>query len=110
MTVNPGELRHRISIIQRIKTTDADGYETVEERTVYTCWAKLTQVSGTELTKANADLSETKTRFLIRHTDKAIDRRMIVRYKGDDYEIVYLNGYGDTREYIEIWCERLTQE
>lgn len=110
MNINPGELKHRIQIIRRDCTADADGYDTIAETVVHTCFAKLTQVSGTELVQANADFARTKVRFLIRHTAKSIDRKMLVRYAGTDYEIVYLNRYGDTREYMEIWCERLTQE
>ena len=110
MNINPGELKHRIQIIHRDRTADADGYDTITETVVHTCSAKLTQISGTELVQANADFARTKVRFLIRHTAKSIDRKMLVRYAGTDYEIVYLNRYGDTREYMEIWCERLAQE
>lgn len=102
MNINPGELKHRIQIIRRDRTADADGYDTIAETVVHTCSAELVQ--------ANADFARTKVRFLIRHTAKSIDRKMLVRYAGTDYEIVYLNRYGDTREYMEIWCERLTQE
>lgn len=90
MNINPGELKHRIQIIRRDRTADADGYDTIAETVVHTCSAKLTQVSGTELVQANADFARTKVRFLIRHTAKPIDRKMLVRYAGTDYEIVYL--------------------
>lgn len=49
MNINPGELKHRIQIIRRDRTADADGYDTITETVVHTCSAKLTQVSGTEL-------------------------------------------------------------
>ena len=32
---------------------------------------------------------------------------MFVRYKGLDYEIIYLNTYGDSGEYMELWCKWL---
>ena len=110
MNINPGELKQRIAIIRRDRTADADGYGSVTETVVHACRAKYTQVSGSELAQANADFSRVKVRFLIRHTAKDIDRKMLVRYRDADYEIVYLNRYGDTREYMELWCERLTQE
>lgn len=56
MNINPGELKHRIQIIRRDRTADADGYDTITETVVHTCSAKLTQVSGTELVQANAVL------------------------------------------------------
>lgn len=109
MTVNPGELDKRIKIISTTATEDDDGYHTETETVERTCWAKLSRTSGTELAKNNADFSNVKCRFLIRYA-AGIDRKMIVRYSRSDYEIVYVNDYDDKHEYIELWCERMTQE
>lgn len=111
MYVNAGELNKRISIYRKPEL-DGDGYlpKGAEPVLVHTCWAKFSQASGTELAKQNADMSEVKARFLIRWTRREIDRKMIVRYKGLDYEIVYLNTYGDSREYMEIWCKWLNNK
>lgn len=107
--INAGELNKKISIYSRGETEDADGYETDPTETlVHTCWAKFSRTSGTETFKANADFSETKVRFLIRYTKKPIDRKMFVRYAGTDYEITFINDYGDAHKYIELWCERST--
>lgn len=108
MNVNPGELKKKISIIEKVKTIDPDGYDTVTESVAHSCWAKFTRTSGTETVKANADFADIKARFLIRYTKAAIDRKMIVRYGGTDYEIVYINDYEDAHEYTEIWCNLLT--
>lgn len=108
MNINVGELDKKISIIKKIKTTDPDGYDTITESIVRSCWAKFSRTSGAEVTKANADFAEVKARFLIRYTKAAIDRKMIVRYAGTDYEIVYINDYEDAHEYMEIWCNLLT--
>lgn len=108
MYVNAGELNKRISIYRKPEL-DGDGYlpEGAEPVLIHSCWAKFSQTSGTELAKNNADFGEVKVRFLIRHARKVIDRKMIVRYKKLDYEIVYINGYGDGGEYLELWCKRL---
>ena len=108
MNVNAGELNKKISIYSREKTEDADGYETISDVLVHSCWAKFSRTSGTETFKANADFSETKVRFLIRYTKAPIDRKMFVRYAGTDYEITFINDYGDAHQYIELWCKRLT--
>lgn len=109
MYVNAGELNKRISIYRKPELEE-DGYlpESPEPVLVHTCWAKFSQTSGTELVRQNADMGEVKVRFLIRWTNRPIDRKMIVRYKGLDYEIVYLNAYGDSGEYMEIWCKWLS--
>lgn len=110
MEVNAGKLNKRIEIIQIEKELDGDGYETVKETVVRRPWAQFSQTSGTELTKANADMSEVNVRFLIRWSSTPLSRKMVVRYAGDDYKIEYINGYGDSLEYVELWCRRLTLE
>ena len=75
----------------------------MKETVVRRPWAQFSQTSGTELTKANADMSEVMVRFLIRWSSTPLSRKMVVRYAGDDYEIEYINGYGDSREYVELW-------
>ena len=54
--------------------------------------------------KAGADFGEVRVRFLIRYTRKPIDRKMFVRYRGKDYEIEYINDYGDSHQYMELMC------
>ena len=103
MFVQAGELNKRIHIIRRTETPNGNGYPDMQENVVHSCWAKFTQTSGTEAFRANADFGEEKVRFLIRYTCKPIDRKMFVRYAGSDYEIQYINDYGDSHEYIEIW-------
>lgn len=106
MDVNAGELDKRISIYRK-PVLEGDGYlpNGAEPELVRACWAKFTQTSGTELVKANADVGEARVRFLVRYTRKEIDRKMFVRYKGLDYEILYVNTYGDSGEWMEIWCK-----
>ena len=106
MFVKAGELNKRIEICRRTETEDADGYlaPPSEPEVVHSCWAKFSQQSGSEAMKANADFGEEKVRFLIRYTRKPIDRKMFVRYGGSEYEIEYINDYGDSHQFIELWC------
>lgn len=108
MNIDIGELNKKISIYTKTVVEDADGYETETPVLVHSCWAKFTRTSGTELIKANADMSNVRVRFLIRYTSKAIDRKMTVQYGGKEYEIVFINDYEDRHEFIEILCEILT--
>lgn len=108
MYVNAGELNKRIEICRKPEPGPG-GYlpEGAEPEPVRRCWAKFTQTSGTEMVKANADFGEVRVRFLIRYTRGVIDRKMFVRYRNVDYEILYINGYGDSGEYLELWCRAL---
>jgi SPP1 family predicted phage head-tail adaptor len=110
MYVNAGELNKRIQIIARVESLDSAGYPTITERIVRSCWAKFSQTSGTEMVRANADFGEVKTRFLVRWTSTPVDRKMLVRFRGEDYEIQYINDYGGSREYLELWCRWLSRE
>lgn len=108
MYVNAGKLDKRIAIYRQPQAVPG-GFlpEEAEPELVRECWAEYSQTSGTEMVKANADFGEVKARFLIRYTRTVIDRKMFVRYAGNDYEILYINPYGDSREYLELWCKWL---
>lgn len=107
MYVNAGELNKRIEIIRLTSERDPDGYEAGQKETVVrTCWAKFSRTSGSESLKSGADFGTEKSRFLVRASRIPVDRKMIVRYRGRDYPIVYVNEYGDSGEYLEILCER----
>ena len=102
-TIQAGELNHRIQIFSKTAPQSADGfYGEVREELVLGCWAKVSFTSGTEMAKADADFGEVKARFLIRHTNKPIQRDMFVRYGGREYEITFINDYAG-RKYMEIW-------
>lgn len=102
--VDAGELNRRIQIIQVKKTKDEDGYYTTADTVVHNCWAKVTLLSGTEMTKANADYGELKAKFIIRWTKTPIHRKMLVRYGSKDYEIQYVNPDDAPGRYLTIWA------
>lgn len=107
MNINAGELNQRIQIMRYTEERNGAGYlaPAKEPEVVHSCWAKFSRTSGTEAFKAGADFSEIKARFLIRYTRKPIDRKMFVRYRGNDYDIEYINDYGDSHQYMELMCK-----
>lgn len=110
MYVDPGELDKRIQIIAKEDSEklsyDDDGYPiTQTPKIIRSCWASFKRTSGTETVKANADFATMKCRFLVRYTSTEITRKMQVRYNGNDYNIIFVNDYNDKHEYLEIWCE-----
>lgn len=103
MNVNPGELNKKIQIIKKEETQNENGFPVVVDRVVRTCYAKYSNTSGTEIMKAGTEFSSAKMRFLVRYSPAEIDTDMFVRYAGKDYNIEYVNPYGDSRKYLEIW-------
>ena len=108
MNIDASHLNKRIQIVRIQTTRDKDGYPKNEETVIRTPWAQFSQTSGTEIVRAGAEMGEAKVRFLIRWGRTEISRKDIVRYNGKDYQIEYINGYGDSHEYMELWCSRVT--
>lgn len=107
MYVDPGELNKRIAIVRETQELDSGGSLIgIKDITVLECWAKFSRLSGTEIISGNADFSRQSVRFLIRATHVTLDRKMIVLYGGERYQIVYLNNYSDDGRYIELLCEK----
>lgn len=103
MNINPGELNKKIQIIKKEETQNENGFPVLADKVVRTCFAKYSNTSGTEILKAGTEFSSAKARFLVRYSLAEIDADMFVRYVGKDYNIEYVNPYGDSREYLEIW-------
>lgn len=110
MIVDAGALNRRIQIFRITTQKDADGYESRVETLVRSPWAQFSQVSATTLVRGDADMGETRGRFLIRWSMVELSRKDIVRYAGKEWEIEYINPYGDQREYVELLCRQLTLE
>lgn len=107
MYVNPGELDKPIEIVlvSEGEETNKNGFPVKTETLIRKCFAKVTNTSGAEIQKANSEFSDAKKRFLVRWTPAEVNTDMVVRYGGKDHDIVYVNPYGDGREYLEIWTE-----
>lgn len=104
MNVNPGELRHRISFVTETNGYDDNGFPIQEEVVKYSCYARVTNTSGTEQIKSGVELAEVKTRFLIRYTDK-IQEDYQIKFNDNYYDIKYINDYQFKHEYKEVWAE-----
>lgn len=106
MYVNPGDLDKQIQIIRKSDPEyDDEGHPVMRETVIRTCWAQVKNTSGSEMVKAGTEFADAKKRFLVRYTPVEINAAMVVRYKGVDHDIQYVNPYGDNKEYLEIWTD-----
>lgn len=110
MNINPGELDKKIQIIRKKEEINENGFPVLTDKVVRSCFARYTTTSGSEMIKAGTEFSKAKARFLIRYGQIPVDTDMIVRYAGRDYNIEYVNAYGDSREYMEIWASLMRME
>lgn len=110
MNINPGELDKKIQIIRKKEEINENGFPVLTDKVVRRCFARYTTTSGSEMIKAGTEFSKAKARFLVRYSLIPVDTDMIVRYAGQDYNIEYVNPYGDNREYMEIWTSLMKME
>lgn len=105
MQINPGNFDKKIEIIKFEQAKDSDGFPENKEVVVLKTWAQVTNTSGTEVLRSNSDFSEVKTRLLMRTPKAEIAKDMIIKFKGNAYNITYINDYGYDKKYTEIIAE-----
>ena len=105
MNVNPGELRHRIEFVTETDGYDSDGIPIKQETLIFSCQAKVSNTSGTEQIKSGAEITEVKTRFLIRYPISTLKEDYQIKFNDNYYDIKYMNDYEFKKEYMEIWAE-----
>lgn len=102
MQINSGVFNKKIQVIRYEITKDSDGFEAKTEITFLNTWAQVTNISGAEILRSNSDFSEIKTRFLIRTPKAEITKDMVIKFKGNSYNITYVNDYNYNKKYTEI--------
>lgn len=101
MKMKIAELNKRIQIIRNTLTENDNGVDEETEVILKEVWAKVQNMSGTEIFKANSDFSKVTTRFVIRYlTDITTDD--YIKFEGRKYNIVYINNYNFSNDFIEI--------
>lgn len=106
MDVKISELNKRISIVRNDIVVNENGIEEKKEIPLTTIWAKVQNMSGTEIFKANTDYSKTTTRFIIRYK-KDITIEDYILFNNNKFNIVYINNYNFSNEFLEIIGELL---
>ena len=101
MKMKIAELNKRIQIIRNTLTENDNGVDEETEVILKEVWAKVKNMSGTEVVRANSDFSKITTRFIIRYlTDITTDD--YIKFEGRKYNIVYINNYNFSNDFIEI--------
>lgn len=101
MNIRISELNKRIQIVRNDIFVNDNGVEEEKEVIVANIWAKVQNMSGTEIFKANTDYSKTTTRFIIRYR-KGITTDDFIILNNYKFNIVYINNYNYSNEYLEL--------
>lgn len=85
--MNAGDLRHPIAVQSKTVTKNANGVKTHTWKTLYTLWAKVEDVLGSETLADGTTRTEQIAKMTVR-TNKNITSAMRVLYDGKAYEII----------------------
>lgn len=99
--MNPGELRHRITLQRLTTTTNENGFEMEEWTDVKTVWASITNLHGREYYEAAAVQAEQTVKFTVRYL-KDLDTSMRILFKGNQYNITSIDNIKYENRYMEI--------
>jgi SPP1 family predicted phage head-tail adaptor len=104
-TTNPGEMRTRVTILEREVTTNPGGFQVADLVELAEVWAKWSNVHGSESWIASSVEAESPATVLIRYLD-GIDTSCYIQ-KGDQiYQIVSVDNIQERSEYIELKVKR----
>lgn len=105
--INSSEFRHLITIERYNKFKDKDNR--LVERWTKLCnsRAKILWTRGSEYTEAYATNSEVEATFYIRFNHKDITSKDRLIYKGEAYDIIYVNNVQEANNYYEIKAKKV---
>lgn len=106
--INAGKYNKKIEIYSTTEVTDAQGFQTTSEALVLTTYAAVKTTKGFTLIAANSDFEKAYTNFTIRFPITAINRDMIIKYRGKTYTIEYLNNVDEANVELEIQAKEVT--
>ena len=106
--INAGDYNKRISIIEVTESRDSQGFSVKTESVVLETYAKVKTTRGFTLIANNSDFEKAYTNFTIRYPKTAVNRDMLVRFRGRTYTIEYLNNVDENGVELEMQCKEVT--
>lgn len=103
--INLSELKHSIAIERFTKVKDEDNRLVEVWSTLCRSRAKILYTRGAEYTEAYGTKSTVGVTFYIRYNHESITSRDRVVYKGNYYNIIYVNNIQEGNNFYEIKAE-----
>ena len=103
--ITPSQLNRKVDLYQLVKTPTATGGFSQSWELVASLWAKIKNMSGTELVRADQLGATAFSDFTIRYRSN-IDETMKLAYRGTDYQIRHINNLEEADLWLVIKAER----
>ena len=104
--MNIGDLKHRITIQQKVDKKPLEDVTYIDFKTV---WAKISNLYGKEFIEAQKLEANISKKFIIRYIkdlDMSINpntcKDFIISYKGISYNILYIDNIKEQNKFMEI--------
>lgn len=105
---NAGKYNRRIVIYKIVQGKDADGFPENQEVEVLKTYADVRTLRGYTLIINDSDFEKAYTNFTIRYPLTEITRDMLIKFRGKDYTIEYLNNVDEANVELEIQAKEVT--
>lgn len=107
--MNPGILRHRITIQKYGPVENSIGEKTVGYQDDYSVWAKIEPISGRDRERLGKSETEVSHKVLIRYRTGITPANRIV-YNGRIFDIIVPINNGELNKTLTIFCMERDEE
>lgn len=115
--VNAGKYNRRIVIYEVVQGIDSAGFPANVEEEILTTYAEVKTLRGYTLITNNSDFDKAYINFTIRYSQtveetyynsKASNRDVLIKFRGKDYKIEYLNNIDFANVELELQAKEVT--
>lgn len=116
-TVNAGKYNRRIVIYEVVQGIDSAGFPANVEEEILTTYAEVKTLRGYTLITNNSDFDKAYINFTIRYSStveetyynsSASNRDVLIKFRGKDYKIEYLNNIDFANVELELQAKEVT--
>ena len=115
--VNAGKYNRRIVIYQIVEGIDSAGFPAPVEKDILTTYAEVKTLRGYTLITNNSDFDKAYVNFTIRYSSTVEEtyynsnnsnRDILIKFRGKDYKIEYLNNIDFANVELELQAKEVT--
>ena len=115
--VNAGKYNRRIVIYEIVEGIDSAGFPANVESEILTTYAEVKTLRGYTLITNNSDFDKAYVNFTIRYSQTVYDayynsnnsnRDVLIKFRGKDYRIEYLNNIDFANVELELQAKEVT--